>query len=119
MSEYVYPLNPNYDYEKLGLEMLAFDEPNLSYEFNTLCFWATKDGQIYSASDSGCSCPTPFEDYVGEDQKEVLQKLERVGSLEHAEGILKSWNKDYDGRPYLGIEAHKELSNWFKLHFKM
>lgn len=73
-------LNPYYDSDKLGLEMLSFDEPHLSYEFNTLCFWATPDKQVYSASALGCSCPTPFEDYERADLKAILPLLKRVGS---------------------------------------
>lgn len=34
----------------------------MSYEFNTFVVWKHKSGKIYCACDSGCSCPTPFED---------------------------------------------------------
>lgn len=88
--------NPYYAPEKLDLEMISFQEPGLSYEFNTLCFWSNGKGQVFSASDSGCSCPTPFEDYEGETQDEVVRKLERVGSKEQAERIFESWNEGYD-----------------------
>lgn len=90
--------NPFYAPETLGLEMISFEEPGLSYEFNTLCFWSNGQGMVYSASDSGCSCPTPFEDYEGENQNEVLQKLERVGSKEQAEQIFDSWNGRRDNQ---------------------
>lgn len=43
-----------------------------SYEFDTRIVWADKDGVLYTARDSGCSCPTPFEDY------RKLEDLERV-----------------------------------------
>ncbi len=76
-------MNPHYDYEKLELDMLCFDEPDMSYEFNMLCFWKTKTGEIYSASDSGCSCPTPFEDYFGETQKDVFNCF----------NVLVHWNR--------------------------
>ena len=84
--------NPYYDPESLGLEKISFEEPGLSYEFNTLCFWSTGDGRVFSAFDSGCSCPTPFEDYEAETQAECVQLLERVGSKEQAEQIFASWN---------------------------
>lgn len=105
-------MNPYYNPEKLELEILSFDEPEMSYEYNILCFWATKNGLIYSASDSGCSCPTPFEEYSGETQKDVIQKLERIGSLEQSLSIFDSWNKDYDNCPHLSIKSRKELENW-------
>jgi hypothetical protein len=111
-------INPYYNPEKLDLEMSSYNDPNLSYEFNTLCFWATKNGQIYSASDSGCSCPTPFENYEGYTQKEVLQKLERVGSLWQAESIFDSWNKDYDGKPFVSISEKQNTMEWVKERLK-
>jgi hypothetical protein len=105
-------MNPYYDPEKLELELVSYDEPNLSYQYNTLCFWATKDGRIYSASDSGCSCPIPFEDYEGETQDEVLQKLERVGSVVQAESIFDSWNKNFDGKPRIQKSKKQALAKW-------
>jgi hypothetical protein len=90
--------NPYYAPEKFNLEMISFDEPGLSYEFNTLCFWSNDQGMVYSAQDSGCSCPTPFEDYEGETQNEVLQLLERVGSPEQAGQIFDAWNGRRDDR---------------------
>lgn len=90
----------------------------MCYEFNTLCFWATKDGRVYSACDSGCSCPTPFEDYEGFTQEEVLQKLERVESVGHAEQIFDSWNKGYDGKNYLPNSDKREMSEWVRAKLK-
>ena len=110
--------NPHYSPEKFNLEMLVFDEPGMSYEFNTLCFWATEDGKVYSASDSGCSCPTPFERFDSETQDELFQTLERVGSVEQAESIFESWNKNYDGKPFLPNERKQEAMNWVKEHLK-
>lgn len=107
-------MNPYYETEQCGLEMLEFNQPNMCYEFNTLCFWATAEGLIFSASDSGCSCPTPFENYCGETQTEIVQKLERVGSVTQAESIFDAWNKDFDGRPYLAISERQKLADWLK-----
>jgi len=109
-------INPYYNPEQLNLELLSF-EAGYCYKFDTLCFWATETGQIYSASDSGCSCPTPFEGYVGEDQKDVLQQLERVGSLEQAENLFDEWNVEYDGSSKkLNDEEKHDLAVWIKKH---
>lgn len=94
-------MNPYFDSEKLGWKTVSFHEPDLSYEYNTLCFWVTKDGLVYSASDSGCSCPTPFEGYEGNSELEITKQLERVGSYDQALAIFNSWNKDYDNKPFL------------------
>jgi hypothetical protein len=58
-------MNIYYDPEKHGLELIhTLDEDNLSYEFNTIAiFRATETGKLYYAHSSGCSCPTPFEEY--------------------------------------------------------
>lgn len=84
-------INPYYSPESLGLEMISFDQPGLSYEYNTLCFWATNDGRVFYAQDEGCSCPTPFDEYSGETQKDVIQKLGQVGSADQAVRTAKSW----------------------------
>lgn len=87
-------INPYYNPESLNLKMITFEEPGLSYEFNILCFWVTEEGNVYTASAAGCSCPEPFENYYAKDQKEALQLLERVGSKEQAFQILKSWDRN-------------------------
>lgn len=39
-----------------------YDEP---YEFDMIAVWhEPATGQVWAAIDSGCSCPTPFEDHV-------------------------------------------------------
>ncbi len=83
--------DPYHSPELFNLEMISFEDPEADWSFNILCFWKTKDGLIYSTSDSGCSCPSPFEYYEAKDQKDVLQKLERIGSVSQAEQIFDSW----------------------------
>lgn len=95
--------------------MIVFDEPDMYYEYNTLCFWATSDGRVYTASDYGCSYPTPFEDYEGCTQEEVIQKLEQVGSAKQAEKIFDGWNTCYDKSKKLSISHKQELLNWVKI----
>lgn len=107
-------MNPYYSPDKLGLEMICFDEPDLCYEYNTLCYWATKDGRIYSASDSGCSCPTPFEAHDKDTTEDVLETLERVGSIEHAKAIFDSWNKGIKEEFSLSNSERQRMSEWVK-----
>jgi hypothetical protein len=56
--------------EKHGLETLGDVEwDDEDYQFNITAVWRDKEtGQIYWADDSGCSCPSPFEDYRDRDQ---------------------------------------------------
>lgn len=113
-------MNPYYNPEKLGLDLISFDQPNMCYEYNTLCFWSTPDGKVYTAQDSGCSCPTPFEDHHDKPTlDEVLNTMERVGSLEQAENIFDTWNRDYDGSLYLGHSSRRELVCWITENLKL
>lgn len=77
--------NPYYSPEDLGLVIVA--EHELSepcYSFDTLVAWKGDQG-IYLGTDSGCSCPTPFESYNGLDDLTgpltVPQALEEATSL--------------------------------------
>lgn len=56
----VYNTPENFDLTVLG----GLGDPEASYSFNYLMVWEHKDGRIFYASDSGCSCPSPFEDYT-------------------------------------------------------
>lgn len=106
-------INPYYDPGKLGLEMIAFDEPNLDYEYNIACFFANGNGQVYFATDSGCSCPTPFEDrYSGTTQAQCFANMERVENGEHARSLLKSWGKPYRGLSFITSDELKQVENW-------
>lgn len=108
-------INPYYNSEKLGWSRIEFDQPDMSYEYNTICFWRTKDGLIFTAEDSGCSCPTPFEKYEGVDEKEIIQKLERVGSYEQAIQTIDAWNVGFDKKPYGAfLDEKRQLKAWFK-----
>lgn len=110
-------MNPYYDSDKLGWDIFTLDRPDLSYEFDTLCFWKDSEGTVYSASDTGCSCPVPFENYQGETPASIAAQLERVPNLAYALGILRDWNNDYGGRPKLPLteflRAQRELEEWF------
>jgi hypothetical protein len=66
--------NPHYNPENCGLELVADIElDNESYQFNLVVVWRDiKTGALYMGRDSGCSCPSPFEDVHG------LEDLERL-----------------------------------------
>lgn len=66
-------LNPNDDPGKMGLKVVAeIEYSSGSYEFDTRIVWADKHGQLFTAQDEGCSCPTPFEAF------DSIDKLEPV-----------------------------------------
>jgi hypothetical protein len=72
-------MNPFYypeDFEpQLRLEA-SLELSGQSYSFDLVAVWTVADdptGRVYTATDSGCSCPTPFEDF------ESLAALTPVG----------------------------------------
>lgn len=111
-------INPYSSADKLGWSMIDIEQPDLFYEFNILCFWKTPSGLVFTASDSGCSCPIPFENYEGETPIEIEQKLERVGSFDQAKRTFDAWNNAYDNRPYVSMADAdafiRQLEGWFK-----
>lgn len=52
------------------------------YGFSMIVVWKDKDGKLYWASDSGCSCPSPFEDFYKIDQLETGSFFELAKYLE-------------------------------------
>jgi hypothetical protein len=53
-----------YSPDKVGMEAFAdVDVLYEAYEFHLLAVWkAVLTGDLYAAADTGCSCPTPFEE---------------------------------------------------------
>lgn len=76
-----------------GLDVLCImEEPNLNYEFNMFVVWKKPNydneptgSQILYAVDSGCSCPSPFEDICS------VEQLTRVQNTEELRSAIKSW----------------------------
>lgn len=61
--------------ERIDLDL---SEPDWSFDY--LSFWVRKDnGQILYSTDSGCSCPMPYEDHKVSDLLEV--SLSRIPAL--------------------------------------
>lgn len=59
--------------EKAGLSTVAeLEYSDGDYQFDTRVVWRRdSDGQLLSARDSGCSCPSPFESTELKDLQEV------------------------------------------------
>lgn len=57
--------NIYYNPEDFGLEVIAeIEYSSASYEFDTRVVWRQiSTRKLFTARDSGCSCPIPFEDY--------------------------------------------------------
>jgi len=65
-----------------------------SYEFDLTVVWKREDGRFVYAEDSGCSCPSPFEDTSPSD----LIVLPKSGALNALKEHCESRNADtWDG----------------------
>lgn len=54
------------------------DRSSGAYEFHLVVVWRHDDGRFFIASDSGCSCPSPFEDVRGLGELEELTDLAQI-----------------------------------------
>ncbi len=68
--------NIYYNPEKFGLTVIGEIDYGEMYEFDKIVVWERSDGVYVWGADSGCSCPTPFEDTT-------LDELEFVGPLKY------------------------------------
>lgn len=76
------------------------------WEFDILAVWVDPDtGEFYSAQSSGCSCPTPFEEYS------TVTDLKNLGTNPHKvrEHILQARSKYDDPQ-----ELISKVMNWKK-----
>lgn len=98
----------NYIYchpEDFELEVVdEIDYSSGSYEFDTRIVWKhIKTGKHYTARDSGCSCPLPFEDYT------TIEDLEEIGTIDSLKTeINKELNEDYK---YITVKDGNEFLN--------
>lgn len=100
--------NIYYAPEDFKLKTVADIDFGESYEFDMIVVWRNLEGpkRLYWAQDSGCSCPTPFEDYHTVESLEVLNKqtwgnFEKAvlsayrGSTEEKQVFLRQVEKEY------------------------
>jgi len=60
--------------EKFGLRFVgSISDPDADYSFHLLCVWQETggEGRLLWGEDSGCSCPSPFENVGIDDLKEA------------------------------------------------
>lgn len=82
--------------EKCRLQTIGeIDWSSGSYEFDLTVVWRREDGFFVYGEDSGCSCPSPFENQDVDD----LTVLPSVGGLEQFKAHLEKRNAEayYNG----------------------
>ena len=72
------------------------DRSDHSYQFDYLRVVRSEDGRYFYGTDSGCSCPSPFEDFHRESDWTPLTK--HPDSLSSFKASVESW---VDGSSYL------------------
>lgn len=79
-----------YQPEKFGLKPVAeVDYSDGCYQFDIRIVWRHEDGTLYTMRDSGCSCPSPFEEYTS------LESLDRFDLPEIENEVANELAKDY------------------------
>ncbi len=79
--------NVYYSPEKSGLSIFDSIDTAGSYEFDTFLILQDADGKLFWTTDSGCSCPTPFE-HVSEIDEITLDNFESFDTaLKNHSGI--------------------------------
>lgn len=74
--------NPYYHPVDFGLEVVgAVEWRDADYEFDLGVVWKDEKGNFFYATDSGCSCPTPFDDMTMEDLAPALTFFDVVNIL--------------------------------------
>lgn len=74
--------NPYYNPENLGLTKIAEYEISIpSYSFDTIIVLEDEHGSLYAAHDSGCSCPTPFENHKFPEDFTLIDSVQALEAL--------------------------------------
>lgn len=83
--------NPYYRPQEMGLEPIAeIDYSSGNYEFDLRVVWRhAESGELYTARDSGCSCPSPFESF------NKLEKLSIVSMEDLEDEFREELNHRY------------------------
>lgn len=85
MSLGIQTANFNYsDPSDHGLEPVAeLELENEAYQFNIVAVWKDRDGVLWAAHDTGCSCPSPFEDHTFPTDFSIVRSEQDVRELIH------------------------------------
>ena len=67
----------------------SFDWDHESWQFNITQVWKEKRGRYFVASDSGCSCPSPFQSINYTDDKGVYGPYNKTELKAYFERLLK------------------------------
>jgi len=92
-------MGPYYSPEDFGLELIGSVDTAGTYEYDMFCVWVHEETKaIYYATESGCSCPSPFEDVT-------IETMTRVPEPNALRSLMKSWaEQSYGEEPLTGAQ---------------
>lgn len=91
--------NIYYSPEKFGLEVVgSFDWRDCDYEFDMLVVWKEGRGKYWVGEDSGCSCPSPFEDV--KDKSELHGPYTKAELRKYLDYRISERGEDEETRSY-------------------
>lgn len=107
--------DPYYQPEEFGLEIVgSIDDPNACYSFDLLvAWWRREDGALFYGVDSGCSCPSPFEDVHSVDELTPITLETQAEFDEAVDGHCARTDCVYDDEPTGDDWEHQEFE-WRK-----
>ncbi len=88
--------------EKFDLSIVCeINDPDASYSFDMFVLWRHADGRLFWATDSGCSCPSPFEEFFSINDLTQLTD----DSWSSFEAALSDWCSFYRGAVADAVQA--------------
>lgn len=105
--------NIYYDPEKFGLKIFEhIEDDHASYSFDDFVIWERlEDGKLFYGTDSGCSCPSPFED-------QGLSDLTPVTTLEQLEIAIDEYRGDDPEYQHCTADRKQEVLGKVKKHLR-
>ena len=100
------------DADKFGLELFEeINDDHADYTFDDFVIWKRlTDGALLYGTDSGCSCPSPFEE-------QTAASLTKITSIEQLELAIEEYRKNYNEYKCT-IERKQEVVNKVKEYLK-
>lgn len=106
--------NVYYEPEKFNLQIIGMMEENLSYAFHMLVSWQhIPSGRVFWREDSGCSCPSPFEDehFASPDNTSLTEITDSFSSGEAFTQAIYCFPADHGERTQFRDKTLSALAN--------
>lgn len=80
--------------EKFDLIVVGeLNDPGANWSFDDLVVWQHDSGRLFYAQDSGCSCPSPFENLTEIESATEITKDSWASFADHVMNHAEEWDK--------------------------